>query len=309
MTSQTLAEAGKRVDNEIIQGVAEDIISVNPAFEMLPFYGFTGQSVDVNRENALGDVQTLAVGGTITAKAAPTYVKTNVAPTTIIGDVEMNGLVRVTSEGDGVDQMADEISSKAKSMGRTFRAGIATGTGSAPALNSYHSLADAGQYTTASAGQALSFALLDELLDLVKAKDGEVDFIEMAPRTLRAYRALQRALGGNTMEMVAMKSGRNVDAYNQIPIFKNDYLSVVETANGAALTGGALTSVWAGCWDDGTKKVGVSAIHPIAVPAGIVVEPVGKHSTKDEDIVRVKQYVNLALFNRKGLARLPSVNN
>ena len=81
---------------------------------------------------------------------------------------------------------------------------------------------------------------MDELLDLVKAKDGQVDWIMMPARTLRAYKALVRALGGVTSDMVrVLDSGRTVDAYNGIPIFKNEYLSVVETANGAALTGGA----------------------------------------------------------------------
>ena len=148
----------------------------------------------------------------------------------------------------------------------------ATGTGVSPQLNSLHTLCDAAQYTTASAGQAISLALLDQLLDLVKSKDGQVDWIMLPARTLRNYKALVRALGGITETMAfTMPNGttRNVSVYEGIPMFQNDYLSVVETANGAALAGGALTSVYAGCWDDGSNKVGVSMIHPIAVPAGI----------------------------------------
>ena len=131
-------------------------------------------------------------------------------------------------------------------------------------------------------------------------------------RTLRAYKALVRSLGGITETMAyTMPNGttRNVSVYEGVPIFQNDYLSVVETANGAALAGGALTSVFAGCWDDGSNKVGVSMIHPIAVPAGIQIEQVGVAETKDEVITRVKSYSNFALFNRKGMARLTSINN
>jgi len=309
MATMTIAEATKYINDDIVMGVAQDIISVNPAYDMLPFTSYSGDGIVVNRENTLGDVQTLAVGGTITAKAASVVTPTTYTSTTIIGDAEMNGLVRAQASGDGVDLMSSELSSKAKSIGRTARQGIATGTGTNPALNSYHSLCDAGQYTTTSAGQALSYGLLDELLDLVTAKDGEVDFIEMPARTLRAYRALQRAQGGNTLSMIALHTGRTVDAYNNIPIFRNDYLSVTETANGAALTGGALTSVWAGCYDDGSKKVGTSMIHPEATPAGIQVEAVGAAEAKDEQIVRVKMYGNFVNFNRRGLARLTSINN
>lgn len=312
MATQTLAEAAKLIKNEIVSGVAEDIITTNPIWNVLPWTGYEGQALLVNRENALGDAQHLAVGGTITAKAAATFTQVPFSAVTTIGDAEMNGLVQAQSMGAGVDQLAMEVSSKAKSIGRKLQTGIASGDGVSPNLNSLHTLCDSGQFTTASAGQALSFALLDELLDLVKAKDGEVDFIAMAARTLRSYKALVRALGGIDETMTfTMPNGttRTVSVYEGIPIFKNDYLSVVETANGAALTGGALTSVYAGCFDDGTNKVGVAMIHPVSVPAGIQVEQVGVAETKDETITRIKSYSNFASFNRRGLARLTSINN
>ena len=211
-----------------------------------------------------------------------------------------------------MDQLAIEISSKAKSVGRLLQAGIATGTGVSPNMNGLPVLVDATQFTAASAGQAISFTLLDSLLDLVKAKDGQVDWIMMPSRTLRAYKALVRALGGvNEVMTFTMPNGttRNVSVYEGIPIFQNDYLSVAETANGAAIAGGALTSVYAGCFDDGSQKVGVSMIHPSGTVAGIAVEQVGVAETKDETIVRVKSYSNFASFNRRGIARLTSINN
>ena len=312
MATQTLAEAAKLINNQIVQGVAEDIITTNPMWSAMPWTGYEGQAILVNRENALGDAQHLAGGGAITAKAAATFTQITFSATTTIGDAEINGLVAAQSSGAGVDQLAIEISSKAKSVGRLLQTGIASGTGVSPQLNSLHTLCDAGQYTTASAGQAITLLLMDQLLDLVKSKDGQVDWIMMPARTLRAYKALVRSLGGITETMAyTMPNGttRNVSVYEGVPIFQNDYLSVVETANGAALAGGALTSVFAGCWDDGSNKVGVSMIHPIAVPAGIQIEQVGVAETKDEVITRVKSYSNFALFNRKGMARLTSINN
>jgi hypothetical protein len=312
MSTQTLAEAAKLISDEIVQGVAEDIITTNPMLAVLPFIGYAGQGMIVNRENALGNAGVYAVGATITDKAAATYTTAIFKATKLIGDAEMDGLVQAQSMGAGVDQLALEIGSKAKSIGRLFQTGMATGTGTSPEMNSFHTLVDAAQYTTASAGQVLSLALLDELLDLVKAKDGEVDFISMNGRTLRSYKTLIRALGGvNEVMAFTMPNGttRNVSVYEGIPIFQNDYLSVAETANGAALTTGALTSVYAGVFDDGTEKVGVAGIHPVAVPAGIVVENIGNSDSKDEQIVRIKQYANFASFNRRGIARLTSISN
>lgn len=310
MASQTLAEAKKFIHDTIVAGVAEDIISVSPIYAVLPFTGYDGQAILVNREAALGDAGLYSVDGTITHKAAASFVQATFTATKIIGDVEMDGLVQAQSASAGVDQLATEISSKAKSIGRLFQTGMATGTGSAPSMNSLHYLTDSSQYTTASLGQALSFALLDELCDLVKAKDGQVDWIQMPARTMRSYKVLLRALGGATGDwVVTLPDGRTTIGYESIPVFKNEYLSVVETANGAALTGGDLTSVYAGVFDDGTRKVGVSGIHPNSVPAGIQVVYVGAMESKDSDLVRVRQYANFASFNRRGLARLTSINN
>lgn len=312
MATQTLAEAQKLIQNELVSGVVEDVITTNPLWQVMPWTGYTGQAILVNRENALGDAQHLAVGGTITAKAASTFVQTPFTAVTTIGDAELNGLVAAQSQSAGVDQLAVEIASKAKSVGRLLQTGIATGTGSSPQLHSYHTLTDASQFTTASAGQALSFELLDELLDLVKAKDGEVDYMTLPARTLRAYRTLVRALGG-VNETIAFDMGngrtRNIDVYNNIPMFQNDYLSITETANGAALTTGALTSIYAGCWDDGSGKIGQSMIHPDGTAMGFDVTIVGESETKDETIARVKSYSNFVNFNRRGLARLTSINN
>lgn len=310
MATQTLAEAAKLINNQIVGGVARDIIDINPLFSILPFNGYTGQAILVNRENALGNVQNLAVGGTITAKAAATYTQVPFTSVTLIGDAEMNGLVQAQSQSAGVDQIAVEISSKAKNVGRQFQTQMATGDGASPNMSSLHTLCDASQFTTASATQALSFALLDELCDLVKAKDGQVDFIMMPNRTIRSYKALLRALGGTPADwVVTLPDGRITISYESIPIFKNEFLSVVETANGAALTGGALTSVYAGCFDDGTEKVGIAGIHPASTPAGIQVEHVGAKETADEQIWRIKWYTNFVNFNRRGLARLTSISN
>jgi len=312
MATQSLAEAARLINDEIVAGVARDFISVNPLYDLLPFTGYEGQGLIVVRELTLGPTEVASVGATITAtaKTASTFTTKVFKATKLIGDAEMDGLVQAQSMGAGVDQTAIEIALKAKSLGRLFQTGMAQGTGSTPQMNSFHSLCDATQYTTAATTQALSFVLLDELLDLVLAKDGEVDFIMMPARTIRSYKVLLRALGGTPADwVVKLPSGREVITYEGIPIFRNDYLSITETSNGAALTGGALTSVWAGCFDDGSQKVGISAVHPIAVPGGLMVHPVGAKEHKDVDIWRVKQYANMGLFNRKGLARLTSISN
>lgn len=311
MPSMTATEFKKRVRDQLIAGIVEDIYTTNAIYNFIPWLGFAGSGISVNRENTLGDAQFLAVGGTITAKAASVVDQVLFEATTIIGDAEINKKQIAESNSDKNDVVAIEVSSKAKSVGRIIQQGIATGTGSAPAMNSMHSLIDSGQYTTSNGvgGAVLAFTMLDELIDLVKSKDGLVDWLMMNGREIRAYRALLRALGGTvpTIDVQMGKKTIKVNEYNGIPIFQNDFLSIVETDDGAALTGGAQSSIYAGNWDDGTKKIGCGLIYPEATPLGIAFEPVGAMETKDEDIYRVKSYTNFATFNKRGIARLTGI--
>lgn len=311
MSTQTLAELAKFIDDDRVGGVAEDIITTNPIWMRLPMRGFQGDSIRVNRENTLGDAGLYSVGDTITDRTPSSASQINFTNTKLIGQVDLDKEVQAKGESDGVNQAAAEIASKSKSIARLMQTQMATGDGVAPNAHSWHSLCDSGQYTTASSGQDLSFELLWELLDLVKAKDGQVDYLTSHSIFVRLYKSLCVSLGGTVpTDVYTLPDGqtRTVVTFEDIPWFKNDYLSTAETANGAALTGGALGSVYAGVWDDGTGKVGASLIYPEEIPAGIRVEQVGTSETKDEEIYRVLASWGFANFNRRGLARLTSLN-
>jgi len=302
MTTMTLPEFKKRTRDQLIAGIVEDIFTTNPIWGFIPWIGFAGSGITVNRETTMGDAQFLAIGGTITAKAPSAVTAVPFEPTTCIGDAEINKLQIAMSGSDINDVVAMEVASKSKQVGRNLQEGMATGSGTAPAMNSLHSLVDSEQYVT---GGAMTFAMLDAAIDKVKSKDGVVDWIMMTGRDLRAYRDMLRTLGG--VPMAEVKVGDRtvqMDVYNGIPIFQNDWLSVTETAAGAALTGGVLSSAYFGVWDDGTKKVGAAMIYPQATPAGITFEDVGAMETKDENIYRIKAYMNFAIFNRRCIARL-----
>ena len=50
-------------------------------------------------------------------------------------------------------------------------------------------------------------------------------------------------------------------------------------------------------------------LYPQGSQVGFDVTMVGESETKDETIARVKSYSNFVNFNRRGLARLTSINN
>ena len=306
MASVTLAESAKLAQDELVAGIIENIITVNRMYEVLPFDGIDGNALAYNRENALGDVDVYGVGDTIAAKAAATFTQVTSTLTSIIGDAEVNGLIQQTRSGFGTDQTAVQIASKAKSAGRKYQDMLVNGTGSSDEFSGLLTLLDAGQTVSAGAdGDALSFSDMDELLDTVTDKDGQVDYITMNARPLRSYMGLLRALGGASInEVVTLPSGAEVPSYRAVPIFRNDYLPIDQTKGG----GSALTTILAGTLDDGSRQHGIAGL-TAANMAGIQVVDVGESETKDEHIWRTKWYSGLACFSLKGLAGLNGVNN
>jgi len=306
MASVTLAESAKLSQNDLVSGLIENIITVNKMFEVLPFDGIDGNALAYNRENVLGDVETLAVGGTITAKNAATFTQVTSTLTSIIGDAEVNGLIQATRSGEGNNQTAVQIGSKAKSAGRKYQDMMVNGTGASNDFEGLLALVDPSQEVSAGAnGGALAFTDMDEMLDLVTDKDGTVDWITMNARPMRSYLALLRALGGASIsEVVTLPSGQQVPAYRGVPIFRNDWLPINQTQGSET----AATTILAGTLDDGSRQHGIAGL-TAQNASGLQVVDVGESEDKDEHIWRVKWYAGLAVFSLKGLSSLVGVNN
>jgi len=310
MATVTLVESAKLSQDMLVQGIIETIVTVDRFYEILPFIEIEGNALAYNRELAMGDVENLGVGGTITAKNPATFTQVTTSLTTIIGDAEVNGLIQATRSNIN-DQKAVQVLSKAKNVGLTYQDQLVNGTGAANTISGLLALVAAGQsiiQDTAGVttnGGPLSFEKLDELLDLVKDKNGVVDYMQMSARTLRSYYALLRALGGAGIgDVVTLPSGAQVPGYRGTPIFKNENLPTDQT-QGTLLTA---TSVVAGSIDDGSMTMGIAGITAVN-DAGIRVNEIGESGTKDETITRIKFYNGLANFSQLGLAVLTGVNN
>lgn len=305
MASVTLAESAKLAQDTLVSGLIESIITVNHMYQLLPFDGIDGNALAYNRENVLGNVGNYGVGDTITHKAAATFTQVTSSLVKIIGDAEVDGLIQATRSAVN-DQTGVQIASKAKSAGRDFQNQLINGTGASNQFNGLINLCASSQKaTTGTDGSNLSFEIMDEMLDLVTAKDGDVDFILMHARTIRSYKTLLRALGGVTMqEVYELPSGRNVPAYSGVPILRNDYIPINQTKG----TGTACSTIFAGVFDDGDRKTGLMGL-TAANAYGLMVEDVGISEDKDEHIWRVKWYCGLALFSELALSAADGILN
>lgn len=305
MASVTLAESAKLAQDDLVAGVIANVITVNQMYELLPFDGIDGNSLAYNRENVLGDVQMLGVGGTITAKNAATFTKVNSNLTSIIGDAEVNGLIQATRSAE-TNQEAQQVSSKAKSAGRQYQDQFINGDGTGDNISGLLSLVPMAQKVdTGANGSNLTFEIMDNLLDNVIDKDGQVDYMMFPARTIRAYKSLLRGLGGTSADdMYELPSGAKVIAYSNVPIFRNDWIPVNQSKGGSSNT----TTLLAGNFDDGSRTIGIAGL-TAANAAGIVIEDVGISQTKDETITRVKWYCGLALFSEKGVSAAEGIKN
>ena len=304
MASVTLAESAKLSQDQLVLGIAETIITVDQFFQVLPFDTVEGTALRISQEKTLGDVENLGVGDTITAKNPATYDERYFRLTTILGDAEVNGLIQAT-RSDQQDQRGSQVASKAKNLGRSYRRQIVSGSGIGNEFEGMLTLVDAGQVIdTGVNGSTFEFALMDELMHQVTAKDGDVDFFIMNAKALRAYREKLRLQGGASIgETMTLPDGRTVMTYAGIPIFRNDYLPS-DQVQGATST---CTSIIAGVFDDGDQKTGIFGI-TAKNAAGIVVEDVGPAESRDESITRLKWYAGFALGSPLGLAVMPGVN-
>ncbi len=298
MASVTLAESAKLTRNLLIAGVIEDTITVSEMFELLPFDGISGNALQYTRETVLGDVQVGTVDTSITANAAATFTTVTSTLTTILGDAEVNSLIQATRSNE-VDQTATQIASKAKSVGRKYQDMLINGTGSSNQFTGLLTLCSAGQTIEAGAnGASLTFEFMDQLIDLVTDKDGQVDWLALHRALKRKYFSLLRGLGGtNPADAYTLPNGKQVPAYRGTPLIANDWIPTTQTQGSSSVC----TTMLAGNFDDGSRSCGIAGLTS-ENSAGIEVVDVGIHQTKDNHIWRVRFHCGLAQFSDKGLA-------
>lgn len=294
------AEAEKLSQNQVVQGIIEEIITVNEMFSLLPFAKVDGKAYLYKRENTLPTVAYLDPSEDVPESAA-TFTEVVTKLRILIGDVDVDKFMNETMS-DTEDQLGTQIALKSKAMARTFQSSVVNGNATAnpKEFDGLKALVTAGQTINAGTnGAAMTLSMLDQLVDAVP---NGPDFIMMRSATRRAYVAQLRAAGGNTGAMFQHPNfDRPVLAHNGVPIVVNDYLPVDETLG----SGTNLTSVYA------VRANEMDGLHGLygGDAAGIRVESIGTVQNKDSIRTRVKWYCGLALKSTKSVARLAGVSN
>jgi len=307
--AQTLLEIQKLLTNDIISGVAETVINVNPLFEMIPAYGFAGKAVQINEHTVGTNATFYAEGAVINPAVAETLTPKFVSAVSLIVDADISQLS--IAVGSSVDPMAFEVMEKARDLGQKLQNSIINGSGvgtETASLFSEVAVVNNLAPVDLVLGDALTFNKMDEILDLVKSKNGRVDFILMSFKMRRKFRTLLRSLGGNALDQITTVTGAMLDSYEGIPIFVSDFKTSTELLDGTALVGGAHDSVYAGVFDSGNLTDGISLIYPQSGTAGFEVQEVGIVQNQDVIRNRVKWYGNFVVANPNALVRAHGID-
>lgn len=294
------AEAEKLSQNQVVQGIIEEIITVNEMYSLLPFAKVDGKAYLYKRENTLPTVDFIDPSEDV-AESAGTFTEVVTKLRILIGDVDVDKFMNETMS-DTEDQLGTQIALKTKAMARKFQDAAVNGNAATNVkeFDGLKALVTAGQTIPVSPnGGALSLTQLDQLVDAVP---NGADFIMMRSGTRRAYVAQLRAASGNTGAMIQHPNfDVPVLAHNGVPIIVNDFLPGDEALG----TGTSLCSVYA------VRANELDGLHGLygGDQAGIRIEDIGTVQNKDATRTRVKWYCGLALKSTKSVARLSGVTN
>ena len=281
-------EAEKLSNNQLERGVITEIYDRDDLFAILPFMGINGKAYVYNREGTLATAAWLDPNDTITESASTfTEVTTNLR------------FLQATMS-DTNDQLAIQIAAKAKALGREFRKALVQGdhTTRQKEFDGVGKLVTSGQ-TISAETKALTFSMLDELLDMVPLG---ADCLMMRSGTYRAYMALLRATSGTNAPLVMMENfGHPMLTHNGVPIIVNDFIPTVKGDDSST----DVAPIYA------MRLNEVDGLHGLfgGANAGIVVENIGTVQNKDATRTRLKWYCGLALKSTKSLAMLKNVTN
>jgi len=294
-------EAEKLSNNELVSGVIEEIIEKDELFALFPFMGVKGKAYVYNREATISEASFLDPVSDTVPEGAATFAEITAKLRVLAGDVDVDKFLEDTMD-DTNSQKAIQIAQKAKGLARKFRRTLAIGDSGSNAkeFDGVVTLVTGPQTLTAGAnGAAMSLTMLDELCDAVP---NGADVIMMRSGTMRAYRALLRAMGGTTPESIMIENfGRALPGHNGVPIIINDYLPGDETQGSET----AACSIYAMRLNESDGLHGIFGGNT----AGIVVEDIGTVQNKDSSRTRLKWYCGTALKSTKSLARLQGVSN
>lgn len=289
----TLAEAVKRIQQKLIAGVGEAVVTADQLTASLPVELESNFKVDWNEEASLGSAEVIAQGGAISEAAT----------TTNLSSVYLERFIREVNIPNGVSAQdgAFQLAEAAKALGRKLGDQVIEGSGNhaTPEIRGLETYATAGQ--TETVGGALTFNALDTIAYKVLAGSNNMAFV-MNKELLTKFNALMRASGG--VPMVEIAGGLlKVPSFNGVPVLRSDFIDNDEG-------GSSQSSVYCVSLDPEYTKLHVKADTLGANPYDSMIEVIGPFQKAGYDSQSWRMGMSAALVIRSPLAiaRAETVN-
>ena len=302
-----IEQANLLSQEDLLRGVIEEIVDVDELFALFPFTQTEGKAYVYNRELDLSEPAWLNPYD-IVPEGAAKFTEVTTQLRILAGDIDLDKFILAT-RSDHNNQLAIQLASKAKGMGRAFRRALIQGSSAAaptspstaPSIDGLAALTPAEQtILTGANGGPLTLSMLDQLRDLVKLG---ADCFMMNRQTWRGIKAQLRTFNGNTGDMIEIENfGRPIKSFDGTPVILNDYIPANETVGTNAKT----TSIYALRLNEAD---GFHGLHAPGMGGGMQWEEIGTIQNKDAVRYRVKWYVGTALKSTLSVARLAGVNS
>lgn len=255
MGSPTYAQFALLNQDPISKGLGLSFSNQDFLTRSIPVRRIAGKAVIHDRqvENPNTLVSALDIGGTpIATPGTVTQVTHKIGR--LYAEVEIDEF-EIETSGETNDVLGVQVDTKLRGLHNLWSTQVITGSGTWPNMTGLQNLVDSGQLyelSTTTTGSAISFAILDEILNLVDMP-GSLDNIEAGefegmpflavPKAFRpSINALYRALGaagpetimaGFTNPATGQIEPRNVPAYNGVPLYYTAALSTETTYAGS----------------------------------------------------------------------------
>lgn len=218
MATMTLAESAKYYQNPLQQGIVQLFPANSAVLQYLPFKTIAGNAYSYNVEQTPPNVGFRAVNAEYTADQG---VINQLSESLKIGGglIKIDRALIAMQGANGTDVLSEQIAMKVRAMSRRFEAAFIKGdeTASPEEFDGLATRVTGDQKMkagTAVGGDALTLAMLDELIDRL---DFAPTVLLMNKTMRRKVNSLMRAAGQAT-ETVSNVFGVQIPAYAGIPI-------------------------------------------------------------------------------------------
>ena len=311
----SLTQAQKVVDSELLAGVVEEIIKEGYLVNKFPVTQIDTQDLTYNRESTLPTAQFYDINEELTSQAVVTYTQETVSLKRCIGQYDLDRFI-IRTYRDPNDMEAMAVSQARKGVGNFLEEKFIYGDNTTypKEFDGLQNLMPAAQRFNAGSGvncTSLSLAMLDEMMDAVRVGNGPSALL-MNFELKRRFDALYRGGSANYPIFQAPISldqmGEPIMYYRGVPIMRTDFITQTESISGGDFS--------ASTGDDGTT---LFAVNFGLLPAGglglvtgnpmLEFERIEPLENKDAVRFRLIWYLTMALGSTKAIACIDGITD